>query len=362
MKHSTLKNWILLALLCGNAIAARAQSQGTAFTYQGRLTDNGSPASGLFDLRCALFGGSSGGSAVAGPLTNAAVAVSNGVFTVPLDFGASVFTGADRWLDIAVRPAGNGAFTPLNPRQPVTATPYALTALNAMNVPGVTGHSLNAADGSPANAVFVDNDGKVGVGTTIPASRFHVDSASGDLSAPRLESSSTTRFNAGWDFYHGGTGKGYVGVPDVGASFAPGELILFGGPSTPVSLWPGQTRALTVMPDGDVRLGANSQLHATSGEENLRIVRGVVSGTGQILKGTGFQVIWFLGGAYRITFDTPFADAPTLTATPMVADSRTIMVMFGEEGVTASKAVFFIRDVSNDGVNAPFHFIANLCL
>lgn len=70
---------------------------------------------------------------------------------VSLEFGASAFTGDKRWLEIAVRsPAGSGSFTTLTPRQPLTASPYALKAL------GVDGHSLDGSDGSPANALLVD--------------------------------------------------------------------------------------------------------------------------------------------------------------------------------------------------------------
>jgi hypothetical protein len=30
-------------------------AQGTAFTYQGRLNDGASPATGIYDLRCAIY-------------------------------------------------------------------------------------------------------------------------------------------------------------------------------------------------------------------------------------------------------------------------------------------------------------------
>lgn len=57
--------------------------------------------------------------------------LSNGLFTVTLDFGAAAFPGNDRWLDIAVRPGtSSGAYTALTPRQPITSTPYALRAAN----------------------------------------------------------------------------------------------------------------------------------------------------------------------------------------------------------------------------------------
>jgi hypothetical protein len=36
------------------------------------------------------------------------------------------------------------------------------------------GHSLDAADGNPTDAVFVDNDGRVGIGTTSPVQKLHI--------------------------------------------------------------------------------------------------------------------------------------------------------------------------------------------
>lgn len=100
------------------ALSLRAQT--TAFTYQGQLCSGGTPATGRFDFRFTLHGTALGGQAVAGPLTNAAVGVTSGVFVAGLDFGPEAFTGADRWLEIGVREAGTGAFTTLAPRQALT--------------------------------------------------------------------------------------------------------------------------------------------------------------------------------------------------------------------------------------------------
>ena len=119
---------LALTLLCTfNAPPATAQAQGTAFTYQGRLKSGGSPASGSYDLEFGLWSAASGPAQLGSPVTNTATAVSNGLFTVTLDFGAN-FPGADCWLAIGVRSNGGGAFSPLSPRQPITATPYAITA------------------------------------------------------------------------------------------------------------------------------------------------------------------------------------------------------------------------------------------
>ncbi len=68
-------------------------------------------------------------------LRNSAVAISNGLFTVALDFGA-VFDGTDQWLQIGVRSTGAGPFTSLAPLQALTAVPYALTAKMAASLAG----------------------------------------------------------------------------------------------------------------------------------------------------------------------------------------------------------------------------------
>ena len=122
-----------LVLFAGNLVA---DPLGSAFTYQGRLDAGGSPANGNYDLQFAVFDASTGGSQLGSSLTNAATVVSNGLFTVTLDFGAGVFTGASRWLAIGVRTNGGDAFVPLSPRQPILPVPYALMANSTSNLVG----------------------------------------------------------------------------------------------------------------------------------------------------------------------------------------------------------------------------------
>jgi hypothetical protein len=89
---------LLLALwLCLVAGApASLLAQGTAFTYQGRLNDNGGPANGTYDLQFTVFDSGAGPNLVAGPLTNAATAVSNGQFLVTLEFdGVELAVGSE---------------------------------------------------------------------------------------------------------------------------------------------------------------------------------------------------------------------------------------------------------------------------
>ncbi len=147
MKHtSTLCS---LAAVLGSLFitVAPARAQGTAFTYQGRLDSDGVPASGIFDLRFTIFNLSAGGAPVAGPITNSPAAVSNGLFTATLDFGAN-FPGADRWLEIGVRTNGGGAFATLSPRQALTASPYSITAGNVtgpINGSSIIGGTITSA-------------------------------------------------------------------------------------------------------------------------------------------------------------------------------------------------------------------------
>ena len=117
-------------LLCAQA----AFAQDSGFTYQGKLTNAGNPANGTYDMQFKLFDtvdvgtGTQQGSTVTLPT----VPVSAGIFTVQLDFTAAVFNGAPRYLEICVRPAGSAnPCTVLAPRQPLTATPYAVRSLNA---------------------------------------------------------------------------------------------------------------------------------------------------------------------------------------------------------------------------------------
>src|SRR4051812_13654429 len=77
-------------------------AQGTAFTYQGRFADNGSPHTGVVEFQPTLWDAASGGSQVAANSpAQIAVGVTNGLFVLPLNF-VSNFPGADRWLQLEV--------------------------------------------------------------------------------------------------------------------------------------------------------------------------------------------------------------------------------------------------------------------
>jgi len=130
------------------AVAVTAAPLGTEFTYQGVLSDGGTPASGVFDFRCFLYNADAGGSQVGPVFLIEDVPVAEGRITTQLDFGA-VFDGAALWLEVGVRDGGStGSYTVLQPRQELTAAPFAQhskaadSALTAVTA----GHATTAGD------------------------------------------------------------------------------------------------------------------------------------------------------------------------------------------------------------------------
>lgn len=137
------------ALRCGN------------ITYQGRLNDGAAAANGSYDLQFEFYGAAIGGAAQSGKIRLENVAVTNGVFTVQLDVGATFINKIfePKFLEIGVRPGsmtGNDGFTILSPRQPLTQAPYAInaqTAANAQTLGGLPADSFLKINSSPDNLI-----------------------------------------------------------------------------------------------------------------------------------------------------------------------------------------------------------------
>jgi hypothetical protein len=515
---------------------ATLHAQGTAFTYQGQLKDGFVPANGSYDLTFSLFGVSSGAGQVGSSLTNSATGVTNGLFTVTLDFGAN-FPGADRWLEIAVRTNGGGAFSTLTPRQPITAAPYAITAGNLIGTVSATGLSgtyssaitlnnaannftgngtgltdVNAATlgglsssnfwkttgnagANPANGAFLgttDNQpleirvnttralrleptfedaihsnivnvvggsrgnfvgagvygatiggggavnyegdpatnkvmfdfGTVSGGMDNTSSNFAATVGGGNSNTSSGENATVAggRSNTSSGYIStvgggegndssgqhatvaGGSGNTSSGtfatvggglgnissglgatVPGGGGNTAGGDFSFAAGldahadhPSTFV--WadslghdfnstssnqfliraaggvgigtPSPNAKLDVR--GDIKLGSTGQFFAPGGEENLRILRGRISGSGGITTGTGFTVSKTGTGAYTVTFTTAFSNQPTVVATPQVALARSVTCT----SVLAGSAQFRTWDSASAAIDQDFHFIA----
>ncbi|MCE5185778.1 MAG: hypothetical protein LLF76_06600, partial [Planctomycetaceae bacterium] len=152
----------LSTVLDSIAITVESEQTGTGFTYQGRLLDANQSGAGLYDFVFTVFDSPSAGVVIAGANTLEDVQVVDGYFAAVLDFG-DVFGSEARWLEIAVRPAGDGQYTTLSPRQRLTPAPQAAYAARA---------NWNSLDNMPAG--FADGIDNAGLSTetdpTVPAS------------------------------------------------------------------------------------------------------------------------------------------------------------------------------------------------
>lgn len=208
-----MKSKLLLlfsALLLGGDLI-HAAPLGTAFTYQGRLDQNGQPANGTYQLMVELHSVPVGGTLLRTNLYT--IAVSNGLFAVDMDFGALVFLGEERWLDLRVSTNGANQFEQLTPRTRLAPTPNAIFASTAGTVTngaiqigqlgtvgappgpgqvlGYDGSSLIWQPVGGISSVWTLNDtsayyngGNVGIGTSNPTEKLQVagnGGISGDL-------------------------------------------------------------------------------------------------------------------------------------------------------------------------------------
>lgn len=174
IKRSTLQNiFVGLVFVCLTASAALAQT--TAFTYQGKLTNNGTPATGTYEMRFTLYDQAADGFEIGTAKTIPNITVTNGIFTVIINVGDWNFdNNNDRFIEIAVRPQGNvNPFTVLAPLQQVTHTPKSIfsNAAAFANFSASSGNAINLA----------------GLGVE----QFVLKNINGEIVAPRLENLAT---------------------------------------------------------------------------------------------------------------------------------------------------------------------------
>jgi endosialidase-like protein/collagen triple helix repeat protein len=128
MRFVTTLVTIVLASLLTSTSSAQLTDE---ITYQGELLKDGEFLNDSADLVFRLYDAASGGVMIGTSVSINNHQVIDGRFTVQLDFGPGAFTDASRWIEIDLRsPAGSGVFTTLTTRQPVTAAPVALFALD----------------------------------------------------------------------------------------------------------------------------------------------------------------------------------------------------------------------------------------
>src|SRR5438552_11821802 len=192
-------SFTFVIIAAGLLFSANVRAQGTAFTYQGKLTDGVNQANGPYDFQFTLFDALSGGTKQGSTVTVTNVTVAAGIFTAQLDFGAcpTCFNGAARFLEIPVKLTSGSTYTTLSPRQPVTSTPYAIRSLNATAADGLSVACINCVTSSQIQSV----NGSAVTGT-IPLASVP------DLGASYIKNSMALQANS--DFHISGNGTAAV--------------------------------------------------------------------------------------------------------------------------------------------------------
>jgi hypothetical protein len=257
---------------------AGVSAQTTAFTYQGKLLESGNPANGQRDFQFKLFDALNGGAQQGATLTLNSVAVSNGIFTVNLDFGSN-FPGANRFLEINVKLTGDPAYTTLAPRQPVTSTPYSVRSLAATTADGLSVTCINCVTSSQIQSVQ-------GSQVTGPIPVASVPAGSGNYIQNTTGQQATSNFNISGDGTAGGTLTGNIVSATTQYNIGAGRVLsISGSGNTFVGIGTASVNTGT----NNTFIGRNAGLGNTTGGSN------VFFGTSAGLSNTGGSSNAFLG-------------------------------------------------------------------
>jgi hypothetical protein len=330
-----------MALTVTAAAPVFAAPVAPGFTYQGQLKQNGSPVNGPTHLQFSLWDAITGGNLVAPFQVISDVPVANGLFTVELNFGAFAFNGDERWLQIEIcADAGCTSTTLLNPRQRLTATPYATHALGPWQS---SGSKLSYSLGS------------VGIGTSNPHSTLELKSGFGtEVLRFGLDESDYHYISTG---FHGALPwLNYLGFSlEYNSNDVRRVMTLQGdgnvgiGTATP-------TQKLQVT--GNIFLGPAGQYSAPACEENVRIMRGSVDGNGFPSAGCCYTVTKCGSGCYDIAYNTSFADVPSVTVTPRCAEFTVGLSGFGPGSTPTASGIRVLLRFDGSFTDCDFNFTA----
>jgi hypothetical protein len=324
---------VLMVAIC----AGVALAQTTTFTYQGRLTDVGVAATGQYDLEFKLF--DAAGAQVGPRLTREDVAVTNGIFTVSLDFGAGAFDGNERTLEIGVRQgASTDAFTALAPRQAVTSTPYAIRSLTAANATNAT--NAQQLGGTAASQYVRTDDGRLtDARTPLAGSSNYVQ----NTTTPQAGVS----FNVAGNGTVGGTLSGNV-VNTATQYNIGGSRVLGVVGTNSTNTYTGIGAGATNGGSNNSFFGRSAGLNTTGGSNSFfGTFAGVFNTTGFNNSFFGFQAGRFnTTGAENAFFGTLAGEANTTGNSNAFFGSRA-----GEANTTGLDNAFFGKSAGNVNVN-----------
>ena len=220
---------------------------------------------------------------------------------------------------------------------------------------------LDAAGVTFQERVTVRDDGNVGVGTTAPSAKVHVQGGNIRWSNnAELVDDQGGSIELGGNNVTAGSGAPYVDFHFKGKTQDFNTRIC-NDADTQLSVYASGAPAIFAV-HGEVKLDPGAALTAPGAFEPLRIIRGTVDASGSILAGQGFTVGHGSPGVYDINFAVPFTGIPSATSTQIYPD-----INFGTPGKTTDNSVingisstrvrFTTGDANGDLNDRSFSFI-----
>lgn len=170
--YSRMLSFLFVAFsLLTIARQSSAQPSDTEFLFTGRLVLSGVPQTGTFDFRFTLFNALTAGQQIGSQIIVSNVPVSNGDFSLTLDFGSDTLSDAPRFFQPAQRKSGTASFANITGGRVLLTSRFSLAAGAAL------GLDANGAE-IPCNGDFQINS-NTNVSTAVGSGAFKILNSAG---------------------------------------------------------------------------------------------------------------------------------------------------------------------------------------
>ncbi len=233
---------VLLGGVIGPALAKRSEQQpppdisiqGTVsnkFSFQGVLTQSGNPVTGTRDMNFRLFTDATCTTQIGGGIYLFDVPVTDGVFSVELDFSASYFNGQALWLETRLNTTSISCLE-------ILPAPYAFSLRPGANITGTVDELLvldNTSTGTgDVDTLIVRNASGGGEAVEVAAANNAVAAFAtngygviGQTSSAAAAGVLAVGLDAGPDLVLGSNGSNDDGVLSSDPAFASSDLFFF---------------------------------------------------------------------------------------------------------------------------------------